>query len=537
MKKSYKILPVILAIIFALAFYGCSKSRLDLQNTSAYTADTYFNNSATLNQAVIATYAVFLHQGMYSREYYYIFDLLGNDAQNAPPLLGDLLQVAQYNFTSTNATLSQFWASLYRMIFRANLVIDRATAWQPTASGDQALRTQYIAEAKFMRSWANFNLVTLWGRVPLRTSYQGTVDSNYAPRAAVADIWTFIEQDLTAAEADLPVVYDDADLGRATKGAATALLGKTYLYEQKWQQAQTEFLKLTQSPFTYTLAPVYDSLFSIANQSNPETIFQVMHAPFPGWDVGSEYYMFGGQEDWGGLTSITGRAEEYGFNDWANVFISPSVVNAFTYPNPSTGAPYIDPRAPMTFYGDAADGGRTTYCDYCDPSTFPNTIPPTVPVSYPFAAQSNRWRKYEYYELVYSYGGPSSPINSQVIRYADVLLMLAETYIQTGNTGSEPLSLINQVRARVNAVPYTTLGDATTAMTILRREREIELAGEQVRFNDLIRWGIAKQTLNAEFQSQKASTIFQDKNVLLPIPQSEIESNPAVANDVQGNWN
>ena len=132
-----------------------------------------------------------------------------------------------------------------------------------------------------------------------------------------------------------------------------------------------------------------------------------------------------------------------------------------------------------------------------------------------------------------------SGINGQVIRYADVLLMLAEAYIQQGITGSAPLNLINQVRSRlsVNAVPYPSLGSQATAFEILKRERRLELSGEQVRYFDLIRWGIAKQTINAERTSEGDTHLFQDKHVLFPIPQYEKDTNPNVAKDIKDDWN
>jgi hypothetical protein len=527
---NYKKITALLSIaVITATFSSCSKSKLDLQNQNGYTYETYFNSDETMNQAVVATYATLLHNGMYARDYYFIFDLLGNDATNDAPLLGDLLQLAQYNFGATNTQINDLWASSYRMIFRANVVIDRANVWQTANETEAEHKKQYIAEVKFLKSLANFNLVTLWGKVPLRTSYTETVDTTYPGRASVAELWATIEQDLKDAEADLPVSYSDADLGRATKGAATALLGKAYLYQQKWADAQTELSKLTQPPFSYSLDPNYDDLFSTTNQSNPETIFQVMHAAWTDWGIGSQYYMFGGQEAWGGKASLTGRAQEYGFNDWRNVFISKAAVNAFVYPSPQGGGTYVDPRAKYTFYGDAPSGGDVDYCNTCA----------SGPIAYPFTAANGgyRWRKYEYYESIASYGGPQSPINSQVIRYADVLLMLAEAYIQQGNVSSEPLNLINKVRARVGAVPYGTLGAQSNAMNILIRERQLELTGEQVRYFDLIRWGIAKQTINAEKQAQGGIQPFQEKNVLLPIPQSEKDANPNVAHDIANDWN
>jgi hypothetical protein len=182
------------------------------------------------------------------------------------------------------------------MVFRANVLIDRAGVWKPVTAIETAHQKQYIAEAKFLRAYAYFNLVSLYGRVPLRTSYAQTTNNLEQPRAAVAEIWTFVETDLREAQAELPVAFANADLGRATKGAATALLGKAYLYQKKYALAVTELTKLTQAPYTYTLSPNYSDLFNTTNQNNKENIFQIMNQTWTDWGIGSQYYVFGGQE-------------------------------------------------------------------------------------------------------------------------------------------------------------------------------------------------------------------------------------------------
>jgi hypothetical protein len=524
---------IIWSLLITCGLVGCKKSLLDLQSKSAYSYDTYFTDSAALNQATIATYSTLLHQGLWSREWYFIFDLTGYEAKKTTNMQGDLAQLAVYTFGTNETELGYLWQSLYRMIFRANVVIDRAAAWNPTTAPEQAAASQYVAEAKFLRAYAYLNLAFLWGRVPLLTSYDSTVANPYPHRAPVADVWAFVEGDLTAAIPNLPVTYDAADLGRATKGAATALLGKAYLYEGKWAQAQSELTLLTQAPFAYTLDPSYDDLFSPTGQGNPETIFQVMNQAYTSVSPGNQYYEFGGQETWGGTVTLSDRAQEYGFNDWNNTYITTNAVNAFTYPNPNGGQPYTDPRAYSTFYGTPASGGDTVYCEQCS----------TGKKSFPFDPTDKqgdyKWRKYEYYNLVPTFGGPASGINGQVIRYADVLLMLAESYIQQGNSGATPLALINQVRARVNAVPYSTLGDQTAAMAILMRERQLELCGEQTRYFDLIRWGIAQTVENAERGAEPGDNTqpFQAKHVLFPIPDVEKNFNPNVASDISNNWN
>ena len=526
MKKIIKYLMVLFVLI---TMGGCKKS-LEVPIQSAYTFDTYFVTDDAVNQAVVACYAPLLHVGMFPRDWYFIFDQMGWDAKPAAPLQGPYRQLSEMTFDPTHFNLSEQWNSLFRMVKRANVVLDRGSAWQPANDVEKADQAQYIGEAKFMRAFAYFYLVNNWGRVPLHTSYQETQDNKFAARAAVADIWALIEQDLKDAEVSLPLVYPPEWLGRATKGAAVALLGKSYLYEKKWADAQAELTKLTTTPFTYSLDPVYNHLFSLENQlNNPEIIFQVMHEAFqPGGR--DDYYEDAQERGAFGVGTHSPRAMDVGFNDYQNLFVSDALVKSFTYPNPVTGVPgYIDPRAKYTFYGDAASGGQTEYCQDC----------PGGPILYPFAVKGYRYLKYEYYDKQASMQNTISPINDEIIRYADVLLMLAEAYIQQGNTGTEPLNLINQVRSRpsVNAVPYPSLGNQAAAFDILKRERRLELSIEETRYFDLIRWGIAKETINAERAAEGDVHQFQDKNVLFPIPQYEKDTNPNVASDVPDDWN
>lgn len=532
--KKYIYQLLLIATLVTIA-PGCKKSRLELVDQSAYAYDTYFTNIGALNQATVASYATLLHPGLWAREYYFIFDLMGHDAKRASFLQGPEQELGDYSFGSNNSNLSALWGSLYRMIFRTNLVIDRAAAWNPTATADRAKLNQYLAEVKFLRAYAYFHLVTLWGDVPLYTDYQTTLNNNYLSRSPAADVWKQIEKDLTEAQAtaELPAVYPTAELGRATKGAVTALLGKVYLYQKKWVPAQTEFEKLMGAPYAYQLDPSFDNVFSTTNQNTPESIFQIMNQQWTDWGIGSPYYMFGNGAEQVGKQTHSGRAMEYGWNDWKNVYISNAAVKAFTYTNPANGQLYTDPRARSTFYGTAASGGDTLYCQQCAAGAKAYPFDPADPQG------DYRWKKYEYYNLMEKYGDPKSPINGQVIRLADVMLMLAEAQIQQGNTGNAPLALIDSVRSRSHAFLYTTLGDKENAMKILIRERQLELCGEQSRYFDLLRWGIIKQTINAEKAAEPGTGTqpFQDKHLLLPIPDAEKNYNPNVARAVNNGWN
>lgn len=517
---------IIYTLLFSLLFSGCSEDILNVQNENKYDGASFFTTATTYVEASTAMYTPLLYQGMFAREWYFIFDLLGNDAEKNFPLQGSLLTFPNYTHDANSTELNYAFNSCYKMIFRTNFVIDQIQKWESNDPSDESLKTRITGEALFLKSLAYFWLVNLYGDVPLKDKLEDhyVLQSERTPKA---QIWESIEANLKLAIEKLPLSYSDEDYGRATKGAAIALLGKTYLFQKKYAEAASEFVKLTNPPYNYTLTESLDDLF-INDKKTDETIFAVMNGPWQGWDIGNAYYMFGGQELWGGKATFTGRAMEYGFNDWWNVLVSDALVNAFTYPDEG-GASYTDPRAALTFYSAGGEkGGDATFCDECEEGI----------KQYGDVVKDGQvsWRKYELYEKVNNYGQPDSPINGEVIRYADVLLMLAECYIEDGKM-DQAKPLINQVRARSGAFQYTTLGDKAKATTLLRRERQIELAGEQHRFFDLVRWGTLVSTINTEKQAALGISPVKEYHVLLPIPQSERDANPTLDAQVKNNWN
>jgi hypothetical protein len=517
-----KVFYILLIALFAGA---CSEDILDVKNENRYDGESFFTNATTATEASTAMYTPLLFQGMFEREFYFIFDLLGNDADKNFPLQGGLLELPLYTYTPINGELNYLFNSCYKIVFRTNFVLDMLEKWSTTTDTDAALKVRLAGEAQFLKSLAYFWLVTLYGDVPLKA----TLEDHYilqSERTPKAEIWADIESNLNDAVEKLPVAYAGADYGRATRGAVIALLGKVYLYQNKYTDAIAQFSKLQAAPYDYALTGSLDDMF-INDLKTNETIFAVMHGEWQGWGVGNAYGMFGGQETWGAKFTHTGRAMEYGFKDWWNVLVSDALANAFTYED-EDGIDYTDPRAALTFYDDGTHGGDTIYCEDC----------PDGRIKYDTVVQEGQvsWRKYELYESRPFYGQPDSYINSQVIRYADVLLMLAEAYIEN-NQADLALPLINAVRARSGAFEYTSLGGQAEARTILRHERQIELAGEQHRFFDLVRWGTLVQTINAEKLESGGIQPVKDYHILLPIPQAERDANPLLDAQINNNWN
>ncbi|MCF8335866.1 MAG: RagB/SusD family nutrient uptake outer membrane protein [Bacteroidales bacterium] len=508
-KLSYIIFATIILLV------GCNEDLIDLENPNQYTEATYFKTADQCKEAVSAAYGGLYFEGLWSREWYFVFDLLGNEASPASPLQGTLAEFNNYQFDATNNWLNEMWQSLYRIVLRSNMAVTKIG--EASEVEDEALKSRLIAEAKFLRGWAYFQLASLWGDVPLRETYEKTKDreTHNMPRTAKPEVLDFVETSLTEAIGDLPVSYSDQNVGRITKGAAQALLGKVYLYREKFDQAITEFENVEGSG-EYALLDDYTHNFLSEYDNNKETVWEVQLEQ----TGGNPYWMFGGQEGWGGMASHSGRAMEYGWNDWANVYFSEDAVEAFRYDSAGTANTYIDPRASLTFYG-SEEIGDTTYCDHCTDG----------PKLYPFNEQRYRFKKYNNYEYLEEEGLPQSSINGVVIRYADVLLMHAEALIRGDGSESEAIDLINQVRDRVGAYSYDLTEEDESALELLVRERRCELSGEQKRFFDLVRWGTLQETLNAEFGDQRVKA----KHSKLPIPTNELDANKAI--EVENNWN
>jgi hypothetical protein len=543
MKKIKSISIVFLAALFLVV--GCDDSILDLKNPNNYDTGTFFQSVEELELATNAVYGGLYFGGLWIREYYFMFDLLGNDASVATALQGELAEFAKYTYDAAHGQINVYWRSLYRIILRANLVIDKSAEYVEI-NGDDPMISRFVGEARFLRAYAYFELVNQFGRVPLKTSLED-LDVILTPRASEEEIWALIHSDLDAAIAALPESYDAQNLGRATKGAALALKGKSLLYQENYAEAATTLGQL--EGLGYDLVPGdqwYDNWTDEdAKENNIESVFEVQMKFIPGTNT---WYMFGGQETWGKGAAHNGRPMEYGFNDWQNVFISPAAVQGFVYTD-TDGNVYVDPRAENTFYGRYGLGDST----WCDLAGFTPEDVEALPIDdvekslgtgvllYNLEKRGYRFKKYQNYEKIFKEQVPESENNGKVIRYADVLLMRAEALIMNGDVNGG-MALINRVRQRVGAFAINGVGGQAEAMEILKRERHLELCGEQTRWRDLVRWGDAKTILNKELNDQYndgGNKVFfvENKHELFPIPQNEKDVNTEILDDIADDWN
>ncbi|PSL25399.1 RagB/SusD family nutrient uptake outer membrane protein [Chitinophaga ginsengisoli] len=495
-------------IFFAIAttavMAGCSSKDLELTNPNKITTETFWRNEADVQSAFAATYSLFKNvDGGY-------WGVRGVELSNGR---GDdffirndvsyLYQLSTFTNTPDNAAANNVFNISYRAIFRANQILANI---DKVGGLDDTKKKQYIAEAKFLRGLNYYILAINFGAVPLRITIPATTTDYFIPVSTETEIWAQAVKDFTEAAADLPVSYSAADLGRATKGAALGFLGKSYIYLKDWPNAEATLKQLTVGPFTYQLMPNYGDNFTVVNDNNMESLFEIQLA-----DVG-------GTNPWSGENAnesigVT-TAQEFAPSEvsgWFEVSPTDKLFNEFQKEKTTTGG--LDPRMYATLMWNYPG------------ATFYNK--PFTDFSLQFGYKS-MFKKYQNYtqnnELTGSNGGSyTSSINEKALRYADVLLLLSEA-VTMQSRPADAYPYITMIRNRAQLPALTTGLNDTQMMAEIRHQRMLEFAREGQRFYDLKRWGLLQQELN---NSDKVGKQFYvvNKHDYFPIPQDEINAN------------
>ena len=367
-------------------------------------------------------------------------------------------------FDATTISFDEVWAAHYDGIQRANQAINRIEAFD----FDPTLKSRLIGEAKFLRALTYFRLVKTFGGVPL---IAGTPDLSIDPaqllsRATKEATYAFIETDLTEAIASLPEKseYPVSELGRATKGAAKALLAKVSMYQNKWQEVMTLTNEIIASG-EYGLTDNYEDIWKEIGENNTESIFEIQ-ARGDSPTAGTQGY------------SVTQGAR--GAGGWGWGFNTPSQNLADSY---EAGDTRRD--ATIIFRGETLFDGRLV----------PNTV-------------VNPMYNQKAYSSAFSDAWETGK-NIRILRYAEVLLMNAEAALATGGDAATPL---NQVRNRA------LLGNAPVVNQLaIWEERRHELAFEHDRYFDLVRQGRAGTVLRA-----LGKPFVDGKHEVFPIPNEQI---------------
>lgn len=493
-------------------FVSCKKSFLQLQPKGEFAESNYYQTPEQAFAGLVAAYDPLVTEtGGYDQSYTDTRGPLNSASDDCyaggggPSDVNDWQLWNDYQLTSAAGPQQGFWPINFLGVSRSNTIISILTS--ATVAGlDDATKNRYIAEAEFLRAHYYFDLVRLFKNVPLITKPLSPSALYSQPQATPAATYAQIEADLNAAIPNLPATVSGAELGRVTQGAAHALLGKVYLYEQKWSQAVTELAKVngttpggTTETYNYKLQSNFGAIFSPDNKFNSESIFELSFTPsqaytWNNWDSfkGDVYTQMIGPRDYSGPVYAGG----WGFNP-----ITTSLVNAFISPYDGSGKK--DPRYGYTILNmdSLVKAQNTSYTP-----SYQNTgyfIVKYAPLTKFRATQGQP-------ELNY----PNDYIE---IRLADTYLMEAEALVRGGGDLGRAAALINAVRARVGLAPVAA------TMANIKAERRLELATEGHRWFDLVRWNDAATAL--------ASKGFQSgKNELLPIPLNDLSNTKLVQN-------
>lgn len=486
--KSLKVLIVSTAFLFT----SCNET-LDLQPISEISVGEFYTTPAEVNLAVISIYNSLY--GMQNREWLLTEIRSDNTYMNPNSTeTKDLAvrEVDRFVQSSQNVYLQQYWKACYKTINLSNVVLQNLNV-----VADQAQRNQYEGEARFLRAHAYFNLVRLWGGVFIIETPVSGKEAKTMDRSPQSEVYEFIANDLRLASEMLPPAQGGSNLGRVASDAAKTLLGKVLLTSggnANLSEAVTVLTEVVSGNFS--LQPTYGAVFNIGNEYNNEIMFAVRYqsgsvglgSPHPNFfaPLQSDNYVVFGNGD--GLNVPTDNMSQ-----------------AYTTGDPRKAASMADTW--LGFNGAVkADKHVTKYN-----STF-NAVDDG----------GNDWI---------------------ILRYADALLLLSEAINEQSGPNSEALNYLNKVRTRsLGASAALQLADVSTYFNFkiaLENERRVEFAFENHRWFDLVRTGRAEVVMTQHFATEFQyndpahpslnTGPLQHYQILLPIPQYEIDLNPKIA--------
>jgi hypothetical protein len=445
----------IVCILLLTAAASCKKSFLELSPISNANVNDFYKTAADINNAVMAAYSI--HKKIYTDNFasQSILDEVRSD--NTTMVQLDVLD--RFIRDTGKEWYGWSWDKCYRAIYMCNLVLEKA---EPVDM-DETLKNQYDAEARFLRAITYFELVRNFGGVPLVTETTKSLDpaSVQIPRNSVDEVYAQIITDLKFAMDNLPAEYSSGDIGRATRYAAEGMLGKVYLTTGDKQSAETALRDVVSSG-RYHLLDTYAEVWDVNNRNSAESLFELQFRATTDPSPMENY--FGSQA----ATGIPGGG--YGYN-----LATDDLVNTY------------EPGDIRKDVSMAVDANGVYYAiKFNDPTMT---------------------------------SGFNSSHNFPILRYADVLLLLAEAIGES----PEAYDLINQIRDRAH-LPHISAATPGTFADKLLHERRVELAFENHRWHDLLRFGVAVQVMNQALAS--LGITINDDDLLMPIPQTAISTNP-----------
>lgn len=460
---------IIYCLLFIVTFSSCKKF-LTITPKSVANENAFYKNAQDAVVAANGAYSPL--QSLYREVMWPIGEAMSDNTDDLN------IAIDNFSYDAFDPTIERYWQLNYLGIARCNTVLERI----PPIGIDNDLAKRLLSEMHFLRASYYFNLVRVFGGVPLVTTEVRSLEVSKPFRATAAATYDLIVSDLKAAE-ELPVSHSGGDIGRATRGAAKAFLASVYLTQQKWQPAADK-AKEVMDLGVYRLLADYADNFKSSRENNPESVFEVQ-------------YVIGGQTATGNFLG----------NNFFELF-APAGSGALV-----TGVPNSSPQGrntPTNHLVNAYEPGdarkevsvRTEY-------TSPGTPPTTVKINFitkhldPAATAGSI--------------GAGSGNNWRAMRYSEVLLIYAEALNEISGGNAQALEAINQVRRRAGGttpLPDLAALNQQAFRNAVAQERRVELAFENHRWFDLLRTGKA-----LEIMGQTKN--IQARNLLLPIPQRD----------------
>jgi starch-binding outer membrane protein, SusD/RagB family len=499
--KNIRIKITLLAGFMAMLLPSCKKDFVTIQPEGQFLSENYYQNAEQAYGALVATYDVLRKNSGGFENMITMMNAGSDDNYAGGGNSSDGAGIQGFSSFTLNPDIipGSFWNDHYQGIFRANVLLARLPAIDMSAS----LKTRMVAEAKALRAVYYFNLVRMFRNIPLILEPLTTANMYEAQQVPPADVYAQIEKDLNEAIPDLPATVDPStEAGRLTKGAAQAMLGKVYLYDNKNSLAAAQFAEVNGTPgqtsqYGYKLLDNFGDLWVFTNKFHSESVLEVLHTN----QANSDWGFWGSGADEGNTVNQMVGPRSYSRSAGSPAPDIPSGWSFNTWTQDFYDFIKNDPRFSATVFDMKAlkAAGHADYIEgYMNTGYFLNKFIPRRSDIRP--------------------GGGAMELNFQqnsyIIRLADTYLMEAEAL---GATGSRAQALLDAVRARVG------LSSVPVSMTAIKEERRRELAGEGHRFFDLVRWGDAATVL--------ASRGFvAGKHEIFPIPARELLGTTLVQN-------
>jgi len=468
----------LLALLVLTATLTSCQDFLNLKPEYQISDQSFYQNQNDFETALVGVYSTM--RGLYNTSnILYMTELTtdNTEIQWSSPA-ADEMQMDQNAVTPTNNYVRSVWSTCLYTISQSTNILNRIDA----VNFDQATKDRIKGEAQFLRAFNYFYLVRLFGNVPIAnqtfTSPAQVAAADLTLKSS-EEVYQLILSDLTSAETLLPTALN-TNRTRASQMTAKTLLGKVYLTRKNYDLAATKLKEVIDSK-QYSLVADYKALSTNGNTNLVETILEVDY--LSGQSLGNNY----------------------------SALFTPAITSMAIFPNNLQGAGRIVPTLDMVNAYETSDARKAI------------SVNDSVTLIGGKKSYSRYGLKFVDFKATDLNDGA---VTFTILRYADVLLMYAEVLNEQGKT-ADALPYLNQIRQRAKLTALSGLSQADMRLAV-ERERRVEFLYEGHRWFDLVRTGRAQTVLNAHYASQKLNFSLQDFEQLFPIPQAEIDLNPAL---------